>query len=508
MLAHAVPRQSWCLPLVGLVAVLLCLPFRRSIFSMGDEGVLLHGAQRMLQGDRLYADFFEFLPPGGFVLTEIWLRIAGLSVLSVRTLAIVTVAGIACFTFLACRLASRNAPLSAALAILWVIMSQGVWTQLSHHWLTTMFSMMGMWAALANVEQAGSRWRWPLIAGVASGTASMVTPTCGALAMLAALTAFVSTRRHRAALIVFVAAGVLVPAGLLLYLIWRQALVAGFNDVIVFTASQYAPMQGVPYGHWASAQNAPFIYVFPLAAIVTFAVAVRGRHDRMLLPCAAFALSGLIACFPRPDVFHIAFEVPLACPLLACCAVRLTEAWRPAYRAAAVAVLAALLLPSIFAFCLYTQQVSRAEVMPTPRGGMAFFQLDGAPEVLARIAALPPGDGWFFYPFMPMMPFLSGQDHVSRYDILTPGYSLPAQYRDACESVTRRAVWVVVDRRWMDADFLNQVFPALRDSRPPEVTAFEAVLDHGFDLVARDGTFELRHRRNDLSDTVCTTVMR
>src|ERR1700722_13232480 len=99
------------LPFVAVVTIALCLPFRGTIFSMGDEGVLLHGAERMLQGDRLYADFFEFLPPGGFVLTEAWLRVAGISVASARALAIITIAGIACFTFLACRRACGNAAL-------------------------------------------------------------------------------------------------------------------------------------------------------------------------------------------------------------------------------------------------------------------------------------------------------------------------------------------------------------------------------------------------------------
>jgi hypothetical protein len=335
----------------------------------------------------------------------------------------------------------------------------------------------------------------------------MVTPTCGALAMLAALTAFFPLRRP---LIVYVLAGALVPTGLIFYLVWHGALVAGFDDVILFTAGQYAPMQGLPYGYWASAQNAPFLFVFPLAAVLAIAARLRdrrnGTRDRMLVPCAAFALAGFVASYPRPDVFHIAFEVPLAFPLLAYCATRLSETWRLTYRCAAVAVIAGLLTPAIYVFCAGTQYVSRAEVMPTPRGDLAFFQLDGAPEMLARIAALPPGDGWFFYPFMPMMPFLSGREHVSRYDILTPGYSLPSQYEDACESVMRRAVWIVIDRRWTDPGFLKQVFPALRSPQPPETLAFEQALDRNFDFVARDGTFELRHRRDDVSDAICNDI--
>ncbi len=214
--------SGWGLPLVGLVAAVLCLPFIRTVFGMGDEGVLLRGAERMLREKKLYADFFEFLPPGGFVLTATWFRIAGISIWSARVLAILTIVGIACFTYAACRLASRNAPLSAIVTIGWVVMSQGGWTQVSHHWFTTLFSMVAVWAALASFEHSPPLLRWPLIAGAATGTAAMVTPTRGALAMLAAMTAFLNLRRDRTEVIAYVLGGALVPAGLLIYLVSKS----------------------------------------------------------------------------------------------------------------------------------------------------------------------------------------------------------------------------------------------------------------------------------------------
>jgi hypothetical protein len=80
-------------------------------------------------------------------------------------------------------------------AIGWVIMSQGSLTQINHHWFTTVFSMVTMWAALSGVEHP--RWvRWPLLAGLMAGAAAMITPTRGALVMLglfAGLVAFPTT---------------------------------------------------------------------------------------------------------------------------------------------------------------------------------------------------------------------------------------------------------------------------------------------------------------------------
>src|SRR5687767_12222920 len=116
---HAVSKQSvYCndllrwptdrggrcgLLLVGATTFALCLPFMDAVFGLGDEGMLLHGAERLLRGQRLYFDFFEFLPPGGFVIVAAWLDITGISIRSARLLAILAITGIACFTYLACR---------------------------------------------------------------------------------------------------------------------------------------------------------------------------------------------------------------------------------------------------------------------------------------------------------------------------------------------------------------------------------------------------------------------
>src|SRR5262245_35378054 len=73
----ALPGSRLWLPVVAVVTLLLCVPYYRVVIWVGDEGVLLHGADRLLQGEKLYSDFFEFLPPGGFVLTALWFNFAG-----------------------------------------------------------------------------------------------------------------------------------------------------------------------------------------------------------------------------------------------------------------------------------------------------------------------------------------------------------------------------------------------------------------------------------------------
>jgi hypothetical protein len=156
---------------------------------------------------------------------------------------------------------------------------------------------------------------------------------------------------------------------------------------------------------------------------------------------------------------------------------------------------------------LWMSQVAlHADIVPTQRGDVALFVQPGAAELLARIAATPSGDAYFFYPYISMLPFLAARQQVSKYDVFMPGYTLPSQYHDACVSVMQHASWVVIDRHWTDPNVLKQKFPAIRDAEPQETKRFERALDGGFELVAQEGVFELRRRRVGISDTVCADI--
>jgi hypothetical protein len=47
----------------------------------------------------------------------------------------------------------------------------------------------------------------------------------------------------------------------------------------------------------------------------------------------------------------------------------------------------------------------------------------------------------------------------------------------------------------------------MRDAEPRETQRFEQALYGGFDLVAHEGKFELRRRREGISDTICTDIV-
>lgn len=68
--------------------ILIIIIFHSSHLLDSDEGVILNGAWNIINGKRLYVDFFEFVSPGSYYLTAIWWKFFSVSYLSAKILAL------------------------------------------------------------------------------------------------------------------------------------------------------------------------------------------------------------------------------------------------------------------------------------------------------------------------------------------------------------------------------------------------------------------------------------
>ena len=499
---------AWVFAICSLT-IILCLPFLTTM--LGEEDGIWLGAVAWLRSGRvIYRDFFEFLPPLSFLLTEAWLNVVGVSIAGARFLAILAIAGTAGFTFLACRFATGRAAASAALAIGWVLASQGLWTQVNHHWFTLFFSMTAAWAALSAVH-SGARGRWRLLlaglTGLAGGAAAMVTPTQGALVILASAVVFLDLRRLRLEALAFLAGVTVVPLCMLAYVAAHGVAADAFADVILFTMQQYSTIQHVPYANVTTVQTIPSALIYPVCALTLAALAIRdGRsllRDKLLVTCAVFGLAGFVGSYPRPDSAHLNFTLPLALPLLGRCAVVLTQEWPAIGRRVALVSSACLFLPSMLHLALISQNTFYMPTVETSAGPVKFWDQNGRAEAIARIATLPATDKIFFYPYDPLLPVLTGREQVSKYDMFLPSYTLVSQYEDACASVMRGADWVLLDRRIMATEHLLLDYPSMPDPSPRERTRFEQALEAGFTMAFQDGSYELRRRTPAAQVNLC-----
>jgi hypothetical protein len=366
-----------------------------------------------------------------------------------------------------------------------------------------------LWAELGGACELRSGLRWPLIAGGAAGLAAMMVSTDGALVALAGLVAL-NRRRGWTELLAYVLATAAVPLAMLAYVTAEQALPAALFDIIVWPARNYLSVNVVPFGFGVNLATRPLLYLFPLAGVLALLVCILGWRRSLtevrLRTCVAFGLAGFIGCLSRPDIIHIVFGAPLVCPLLAYSWTVLTQRWRPACHYVAAAVVVALCLPAVLTVSLSEKAALAAQPVASPRGDVVFSQQPGAAEMVSLISATPSADGYFFYPYMSLMPFLTAREDVAPLDAYVPRYTTASQYRQACQAVMRRADWVVVDEFWTSLPTLRVAFPSLSGQLPPETREFERALYDGFPLVARYGRFELRHRRQGVDGSLCAGI--
>ena len=500
---------------VALITVAVCAIFFRYLQWLGDEGVFLHAGVRILGGEALYRDFFEFLPPGSFLIVTSWMKLFGVGFVSVRVLAVCVIAAIAALLYAAVRLSSGNRPLAALLAIAWAVFSQGQWTVISHHWFTTAASMasaVGLLLARDGAPRRGAAFA----AGLFAGTAAMLTQTRGALLCFAVLAVLLTLPRARARLVSAIAGMALFPAAMILYLAATGALAAGFGDVIRFPTRRYLAIQVVPFGRGATWTDAASIALFPITFVLAgAAVALKPLamwREPRFRASLALAIVGLLGAYPRPDIDHINFTVPLACPLFALVATDLLGRLGRRARPVVGALLIGLCLADVgYALTERTALVAGPlRAVATARGLIVRSEslwTDDFAALVAQVDRVPPGDTFFFYPYSPMLPYLTGRRHVAPHDVMTPGYTTAEQFRETCMRVVSAARWLVIERMWTDARVLRNVFPAMRDPEPAERRGFEAVLGLAFGKVVHASTFfELRQRAGDASGALCDKI--
>jgi len=117
---------------------------------LGDEGAWLWGAENLLGGRHFRIGMFA-LNPLIYLVTAGWMEVFGRSFLSIRALCAAVVVGIALGIYAtALRLGVRR---SVALGVssLWVLLTQGNWTTVSHHWLSALFAISALCAAVTPV---------------------------------------------------------------------------------------------------------------------------------------------------------------------------------------------------------------------------------------------------------------------------------------------------------------------------------------------------------------------
>jgi 4-amino-4-deoxy-L-arabinose transferase-like glycosyltransferase len=155
------PEDSLVDRLVAIACLILTFlylySFRRHSFLDLDEGIILQGAQRILDGQVLYRDFFAFVTPGSYYLLALVFRIFGDSYVTAHVELAAVGAVFSPITYLLSRrVCSRQS--SLLVTALMAITAVPVVYAVLHNWDSTLWASLAVYGAVRWLESPGRTW--------------------------------------------------------------------------------------------------------------------------------------------------------------------------------------------------------------------------------------------------------------------------------------------------------------------------------------------------------------
>lgn len=464
---------GWGLGLACFV-YLMALP---PTLGPADESYMLYGAKRILHGEAMYHDFFDFVTPWSYYLYTVAYAIGGVSITSARTTtALVQALCATCTYFLSLQLASMAEAIVAGLLV--VVICVPMWSMGGHNWISTALGLATAAVLLAPRWAQSVRAR-PAAAGALAGLAVCTTASQGLwlvlwLGIVLPAVALVRSeadgwRRCMQELAGAAVGGAVVCVSVLGYAVWRSSFAEVAYATITWVFGHYGGYRlGWLGGEkqdllWALAhptQTLPWLFkAVPVvlgveAAALLWALWREGLGAHLiraaLLLLAVTAIAG-ISYFPDP--IHVGFVMPFVLVVLAGIVYRTRTALAgsvlPATKHVALlawVVVVALVLvkgwhnarlawqespiPYETAFGTLAGDGSQRDTIRDLRRQLA---VDGAPP---RLLAYP-GDAWI-YLALPA-------DNPTRFQLFFPGYNTPeqtAETMDRLRNEPRAAVLV------------------------------------------------------------------
>lgn len=469
-----IPEQSWQDLLIALGLFLLsfaylCL-FRRLTSFEPDEGIILQGAQRILDGQVPYRDFFSFYTPGSYYFLALLFKIFGNSFLVART-ALAFFGAIFSFLFylLARRVCCRsNALLTAALLTLSTLPFRYL---VLHNWDSTLLACFAVYCAVRMVEAPD--WRWPLFLGSFTSLTCLFEQSKGAGLLLGLLLGATGLQLGqirpaiRKSHILWGALGFALPLLVTVSYFGRQHALGAMLSDWLWPVGHYSSANHLPYGYlnWSDRTRqmlletgswdvrllkllaiAPLLLVpiLPISAAALFLYwIVQSRRTPVSSTVARYyivltaALTGLwlSSLLVRPDIVHLMYLQPLFALVLAWTfegrdlpGVTLEKFNLPLKVAATAAFIAFSMGP------LSTALSTRHEVA-SRRGLVTVFQKD---TVAAYVQThLAEGQQLLIYPYLPLYYYLTATRSPNRFEYFQPGMNTPEQAQEIVASLAR-----------------------------------------------------------------------
>lgn len=442
------------------VTVVYLLAFLRYSALEPDEGIVLQGAQRILDGQLPYKDFFSFYTPGSFYLVAALFKIFGNSFAIARFSIVIVGALFPVLTYaFARRASSRSMALFAA--SLTIVAGVAYRFLVLHNWYSTLLACLALYAALRMLKT--HRVIWAITAGTLCSITVLFEQSKGAgLCFGLALGFFTQRFVQRKQL--FCGREL---SGLFAGVVWPLLLVLGYFGAKhslrvmlkdwMWPLHHYGLANQVPYGYqnWSDRTRELIFHTGPAWAIAVKVLIVSSGFVVPALPLIGVgvygycsvrrhkgtstveqrpeyivfsgALMGLLlsVMLSRADIIHFMYLLPLWLVPLAW--VLDASKSRGKFLANCRTGLAFFFALSfgLMGLALLTTAMGVHQAAATRRGSIRTGQIDSIiPYVNAHASR---GEPMLIYPYLPLYYYLTDTRSVARLDYFQPGMNTPEQ---------------------------------------------------------------------------------
>jgi 4-amino-4-deoxy-L-arabinose transferase-like glycosyltransferase len=455
----------------------LCL-FRRYSWIDPDEGIILQGAQRILDGQVLYRDFFSFLTPGSYYFNALLFRLFGNSFLVARTAVALIGASFAPITYLLARRVC-SLGMSVGIAGLMTLTTLPFRFMVLHNWDSTLLALLALYCGVRWLECR--TWIWAFAAGSFVSLTGAFEQSKGAgLALGLGISFFliiVVGRQHGrfGRSLLAAVAGLTWPVALVLIYFAKQHALGPMIADLVWPFTHYSVANRVPYGYQNLSEDARHTIFFSgswgirLAKILAFSPSIwipilplfgvallprlitRVWRRRFLTETDSYYLvvsgsfAGLLACsvvLVRPDIVHFVYLQPIFFLVLAWLLDgRHVRTRRIENAGPTLSVVVALSLVLMGAVLLL--RTSAATSSLTTRRGLVRTSVNtNVIESIQNYAS--PGEHILAYPYSSMLYYLTGTYSATALDYFQPGMHTGVQAADFLSQLEAHPVRLVV----------------------------------------------------------------
>lgn len=512
---------------LSLISSVYLYLFLRILWRVGDEGLVVYGAQRVAEGALPYRDFVEVFGPASFYWLALFFSLFGTKWLVARGLLLFTGTASVILIYWMTRRVYRG-PLEMFPAFVYLVLGIPLWPASNHHWDSNFFALLAVGTFLLWRE---NRNGFSLVlSGVFAGITSCFLQQKGVLLLSSFLLLIFldEKRRPYGARSVLKRTGALTTGyggwiGIVLVFFYLEGSLPDLvYSTFLWPMANYHNVNIAPYGYglfefywpaWLSffrqffpeavslGMSSVFLVPFAFLLSLPFLVAglalvsyrpfpnrpVHARSTTTTCLCCGFAL--WISEAHRMDLFHMVYGAPLLLVAFLGIWSHGSEKTEPFRRYALYLLSLALLAFGTFNGLFASTADTRIE---TRRGTLYGFRED--PALMYLLEHTRPEEQVFVYPYYPMYYFLANVHNPTRYNNLIYGYHTEEQFREVITDLEKTKVRLVLWDTVVGGKNLKTWFPQYEHPREEQLE-LEHYFQAHYDVIGMENGFRILRRR-------------